>query len=73
MHANCVEHSLLLTHSGLQLGGSPINSGKQEHEYALFTTSHLLLSPHGDGTQGLMGVGGSAAVEKIKNAIFRCQ
>ena len=66
MHASCVEHSLLLTHSGLQFGGLPINSGKQEQEYALFTTSHLLLSPHGDGTQGLMGIGDSIAVRKNK-------
>lgn len=56
-------------HSGLQFGGLPTNSGKQEHEYALFTTSHLLLSPHGDGTQGLTGVGSSAAVGKMKDAI----
>jgi len=57
-----VGHSLLLTHSGLQSGGLPIKSGKQEQEGALFTISHLLLNPHGDGMQGLTGVGGSVAV-----------
>jgi len=47
-----------------------MNSGKQEHEYALFITSHLLLIPHGDGMQGLTGTGDSIAVGKIKNAMF---
>lgn len=28
----CIGHSLLLTHSGLQFGGEPINSAKQEQD-----------------------------------------
>lgn len=61
-------HSLLLIHSGLQSGGLPIKSGRQEHEGALFATSHLLLNPHGDGMHGLTGTGGSAAVgEETEN------
>lgn len=48
-----------------------MKSGKQEHEGASFITWHLLLSPHGEGTQGFTGLGGSAAVDKIKNAIFQ--
>lgn len=40
MQAKSLEHSLLLTHSGLQLGGAPTNSGEQEQEGELLTTLH---------------------------------
>lgn len=43
-------HSLLLTHSGLQLGGAPMNSGEQEQEGASLTTLHSELGPHGEGS-----------------------
>lgn len=32
IHAKLYEHSLLLTHSGLQLGGAPIYSDKHEQD-----------------------------------------
>lgn len=32
IHAKLLAHSLLLIHSGLQLGGDPTNSGMQEQE-----------------------------------------
>lgn len=40
MQAKSLGHSLLLTHSGLQLGGAPTNSGEQEQEGELLTTLH---------------------------------
>jgi hypothetical protein len=59
----------LLTHSGLQFGGAPINSGKQEHDGKLFTTRHCALGPQGDGSQGLSCGGEDKA--KIKIIIFK--
>lgn len=64
MQANCVSHSLLLTHSGLQFGGDPVKSARQEHEGKLFIASHRAFGPHGELSQGLMGVTGLAAKEK---------
>lgn len=43
------EHSELTIHSGLQFGGIPIYSTKQEHTGWLLTTWHWLFGPHGDG------------------------
>lgn len=40
MQARWEAHSLLLTHSGLQFGGDPINSGKHVQEGESFTTRH---------------------------------
>ena len=56
MHAWLLGHSELITHWGLQLGGIPMNVGRQEHagDPALFW--HWELEPHGDGTQGSMGI-----------------
>lgn len=48
-------HSLLLTHSGLQFGGDPSKSGKQEHEGELPWTLHIEFSPQGLGKQGSFG------------------
>jgi len=39
-------------HSGLQFGGEPIKSGKQEHEGDCPLTWHCELGPHGEGTHG---------------------
>lgn len=36
-------------HSGLQLGGEPINVGKQEHDGEVPITLHWELGPQGDG------------------------
>jgi hypothetical protein len=32
IHARWLAHSLLLAHSGRQLGGEPVYSGRQEHD-----------------------------------------
>lgn len=45
-------HSLLLIHSGLQFGGDPLNSGKQEQDGVLSKGLHIELGPHGFGEQG---------------------
>lgn len=64
--AKLAGHSLLLTHSGLQYGGVPTNSGKQEHEGEPFETLHWELGPHGDGSQGLVGsTGGSSKIINV--------
>lgn len=55
MQAKLLEHSLLLIHSGLQFGGAPINSGKQEQDGESPETLHCELGPQGDGWQGLTG------------------
>lgn len=52
VQASLLGHSLLLIHSGLQFGGEPKNSGKQEHEGELFETLHSEFGPQGDGRQG---------------------
>lgn len=49
IHAKLLGHSLLLTHSGLQFGGDPMNAGKQEHEGLSPVTLHCEFGPHGDG------------------------
>lgn len=56
MQANWFSHSLLLTHSGLQFGGVPEKSGKQEQEGELFTASHREFGPQGELSHGLVGV-----------------
>jgi hypothetical protein len=40
MQAKLNEHSLLVTHSGRQFGGEPVNSGKQEQEGESPTALH---------------------------------
>lgn len=63
MQYKWVGHSLLLTHSGLQFGGEPIKSGKQEHDGDWPWTLHCEFGPQGDGTQGFpTGCGISAAI-----------
>lgn len=62
MHDKWIGHSLLLTHSGLQFGGEPINSDKQEHDGDCPWTLHWEFNPQGDGIQGFpIGWGISAA------------
>lgn len=85
IHAKFWEHSLLLTHSNLQFGGRPIDSGKQEQVYWSFTTRHCAFWPHGDGSQGFLGVSAIGAinnsevvtvhlsiVEENMNDAFKC-
>lgn len=54
-------HSLLLTHSGLQFGGEPMNSARQEQDGESLITWHCVFGPHGDGTQGFSRGGSSNA------------
>lgn len=58
MQAKLDVHSLLLTHSGLQFGGVPKNSGKQEHEGDSLITLHSALGPQGLGWHGFEGTTG---------------
>lgn len=63
IQAKLIWHSLLLIHSGLQFGGEPMNSAKQEHDGDWPWTLHWEFGPQGDGTQGFpIGRGVSAAV-----------
>lgn len=52
LHARFREHSELNTHSGLQPGGLPTYSGRQEQTAWLFITRHWLLGPQGEGLHG---------------------
>lgn len=65
MHANLVAHSPLLTHSGRQFGGDPVNSGRHEQEGKLLISLHCELGPHGFGTHGFDGSAGSSAKRNI--------
>lgn len=51
-------HSLLLTHSGLQLGGVPMKSDKQEQEGDWLFSRQIEFGPQGFGSQALIGVEG---------------
>lgn len=53
--ASFKEHSVLETHSGLQVGGEPMYPGTQEHTAWLFISLHWLFGPHGEGLQGFLG------------------
>lgn len=53
IQARWLEHSLLLTHSGLHCGGEPVNSGKHEQDGESLITWHCALGPQGDGWHGL--------------------
>ena len=52
IQANRLGHSMLLIHSGLQFGGLPVYSGKQEHNGDSLTILHWAFEPQGDGWQG---------------------
>lgn len=66
MHAKLLGHSLLLIHSGLQLGGEPVNSGRQEHDGESLITWHWAFGPHGDGSHGFCCGGTSNAKIQFK-------
>lgn len=55
MQAKLNEHSLLVTHSGLQLGGTPLKSGKQEQDGDSPITLHTEFGPQGEGSHGFTG------------------
>lgn len=56
MQAFVKVHSELTVHSGLQPGGLPIYSGRQEQTACPFTCLHWLFGPHGEGLQGFLGI-----------------
>jgi hypothetical protein len=55
MHAWLLGQSELITHSGLQFGGIPMNVGRHEQAGDPSLFWHRELKPHGDGTQGSIG------------------
>ena len=60
MHALSDGQSELTTHSGLQLGGEPIISGRQEQSHlSPICLGELLFAPHGFGLQGSSSTTGS--------------
>lgn len=65
MQAKLLLHSLLLIHSGLQFGGEPINSRRQEQDGEAPFTLHTALGPQGEGLHGFMGTGGTFAEIEI--------
>lgn len=67
MHAKLLEHSLLLLHSGLQFGGDPMYSGRQEQDGESFMTWQIAPEPHGDGWHGFVvgGGGSSTAIQCV--------
>lgn len=65
MHAKWLAHSLLLTHSGLQLGGTPMYSGKHEQEGLSPDALHWEYGPHGVGWHGFAGGNACGGATKI--------
>lgn len=64
MQARFRGHSALATHSGRQLGGTPMYPSKQEHVGRSPVTRHTLFGPHGDGMHGLTGFGASIGFKR---------
>lgn len=65
MQAKWFAHSLLLTHSGLQNGGEPKKSGKQEQEGEPLISLQTALGPQGDGMHGFTGGAGGSSKTKM--------
>lgn len=63
MHAKWFAHSLLAIHSGLQFGGEPIKSIRQEQDGLSLTTLHSAFGPQGDGWQGFSITGSSTKID----------
>ncbi len=60
--------SPFITHSGRQLGGAPVNPGRQLQLAWWLTFWHCELGPHGDGTHGfLWGLGSGIGVAVSKD------
>lgn len=69
MQAKLLGHSEFTIHSGLQLGGLPINPFRQEQDGEPPISRHCEFGPHGEGAQGFTGLGsgfggGGATVKK---------
>lgn len=50
-----IEHSVEITHSGLQIGGLPMKPGTQEQTAWPLISLHWLLGPQGEGLHGFCG------------------
>lgn len=61
MQAKWLAHSLLLTHSALQLGGLPMKPGKHVHSNLSSRAWQCEFGPHGFGVHGEGGNGSSWA------------
>jgi hypothetical protein len=61
----------LLVHSGLQFGGEPKNSGRQEQDGKSSVTRHSEFGPQGDGKQGLIITGVVNALKLKKYIIIK--
>lgn len=68
IHAKWLRHSAFETHSGLQLGGAPINSLKQEQDGEAPLGRHSAFGPQGDGWHGLTGSAGFST-----NLVYKCK
>lgn len=66
MHAKLLAQSELVTHSGRQLGGLPINESKQEHDGASPIGLQREKGPQGEGRQGSRG---STSLTGLTNSV----
>lgn len=71
MQAKLLIHSELIVHSGLQFGGLLMYPTKQEHDGEPPMSWHCELGPHGDGTQGFVGVTDGRVGAIITNEIVK--
>ena len=63
MHASSEGQSAFMTHSGLQLGGEPIISGRQEQRHwPPMSLGGLLFGPQGLGSHGSDTTGANAKI-----------
>ena len=69
MQAKLLEHSLLLTHSGLQFGGEPIKSGKQAQDGLSLIVWYMELGPHWQEAH-VSSCGGLTAIEINKYNVY---
>ena len=67
MQAKFWLHSELTRHSGRQLGGSPIYSGRHEQIHWSFLSLWVLYGPHGLGSHGSETIG---STKDGKNSMF---
>lgn len=69
MQAKFLGQSELMTHSGLQFGGAPMNPGRQEQAGCPLTGRHCEFGPHDDERHGFEdgfgSRGGSAEIIKL--------
>lgn len=67
IHAKILVHSELMVHSGRQFGGVPMYPARQEHEGLSRIFLHSENGPHGDGTQGFIGVGEYSGLRAVRD------